>query len=85
MQADAVDANEDADQDGNWDCSGVGCAYEPYTNFQEYLCNHERGIIQPNAVRLFRAYHQGEVVQEWWQLRALLLGLGQWDEYGRTT
>ena len=37
MDPDAIDANEDADQDGNWDCSGVGCVYEPYTNFRNIL------------------------------------------------
>ena len=77
---DAVDANEDADQDGNWDCSGVGCAYEPYTNFQEYFAITNEQLSSPNAVRLSGLTFQGEVVEEGWQLRALLLGLGQWDE-----
>ena len=77
---DAVDANDDADQDGNWDCSGVGCVYEPYTNFQEYFAITNEQLSSPNAVRLSGLTYQGEVIQEGWQLRALLLGLGQWDE-----
>ena len=77
---DAVDANQDADQDGNWDCSGVGCVYEPYTNFQEYFAITSEELSSPNAVRLSGLTYQGEVIQEGWQLRALLLGLGQWDE-----
>ena len=77
---DAIDANGDADQDGNWDCSGVGCVYEPYTNFQEYFAITTEELSSPNAVRLSGLTYQGEVIQEGWQLRALLLGLGQWDE-----
>ena len=77
---DAIDANDDADQDGNWDCSGVGCVYEPYTNFQEYFAITSEELSSPNAVRLSGLTYQGEVIQEGWQLRALLLGLGQWDE-----
>lgn len=77
---DAIDANQDADQDGNWDCSGVGCVYEPYTNFQEYFAITNEQLSSPNAVRLSGLTYQGEVIQEGWQLRALLLGLGQWDE-----
>ena len=34
--ADPVDANYDPDNDGNYDCSGAGYSYEPYTNFQEF-------------------------------------------------
>ena len=77
---DAIDANQDADQDGNWDCSGVGCVYEPYTNFQEYFAITSEQLSSPNAVRLSGLTFEGEVIQEGWQLRALLLGLGQWDE-----
>ncbi|MBF15108.1 MAG: hypothetical protein CMA97_06310 [Euryarchaeota archaeon] len=77
---DAIDANDDADQDGNWDCSGVGCVYEPYTNFQEYFAITNEQLSSPNAVRLSGLTFQGEVIQEGWQLRALLLGIGQWDE-----
>ena len=38
--ADPDDANQDPDQDGNWDCSGAGCSYEAYTNFQELSLIH---------------------------------------------
>ena len=33
---DPLDANEDPDQDGNWDCSGATCEYTAYTNFMEF-------------------------------------------------
>ena len=77
---DAVDANEDADQDGNWDCSGVGCVYQPYTNFQEYFAITNEQLLSPNAVRLSGLTFEGEVILEGWQLRSYLLGIGQWDE-----
>ena len=77
---DAVDANYDPDQDGNWDCSGAGCAYEPYTNFQEYFAITTESLSSPNAVRLSGLTYEGQVIQEGWQLRSLLLGIGQWDE-----
>jgi hypothetical protein len=77
---DAVDANFDPDQDGNWDCSGAGCAYEPYTNFQEYFAITTESLSSPNAVRLSGLTFEGQIVQEGWQLRSVLLGVGQWDE-----
>ena len=77
---DAIDANYDPDQDGNWDCSGAGCSYEPYTNFQEYFGITTESLSSPNAVRLSGLTFEGQVVQEGWQLRSLMLGIGQWDE-----
>jgi len=79
--ADATDANLDPDQDGNWDCSGAGgCAYEPYTNFQEFYAITTSEYASPNAVRLSGLTHDGVPVSEGWQFRAALLGLGQSNE-----
>ena len=50
------------------------------TNFQEYFAITSEQLSSPNAVRLSGLTFEGEVIQEGWQLRALLLGLGQWDE-----
>ena len=77
--ADPLDANFDPDQDGNWDCTGAGCVYEPYTNFQEFFAITTPDLSSPNAVRLSGLIYDGEIVQEWWQLRAALLKL---DETG---
>ncbi len=77
---DPNDANEDPDGDGNWDCSGAGCVYTPYTNFQEFYAVTDQALSSPNAVRLAGLVHQGKAVEEGWQLRAVLLGLGDWDE-----
>ena len=77
---DATDANEDHDQDGNWDCSGAGCVYTPYTAFQEFYAITDPVLSSPNAVRLAGLVHDGEGIREGWQLRAHLLGLGSWDE-----
>ena len=77
---DATDANEDHDQDGNWDCSGAGCVYTPYTAFQEFYAITDPLLSSPNAVRLAGLVHEGEGISEGWQLRAHLLGLGAWDE-----
>ena len=77
---DATDANEDHDQDGNWDCSGAGCVYTPYTAFQEFYAITDPVLSSPNAVRLAGLVHDGEGISEGWQLRAHLLGLGSWDE-----
>lgn len=76
----ADDANEDPDEDGNWDCSGAGCVYTPYTNFQEFYAITDQSLSSPNAARLAGLIHQGQAVTEGWQLRAVLLGLGDWDE-----
>ena len=73
--ADPVDANYDPDQDGNWDCTGAGCVYEPYTNFQEFYAITDSDLTSPNAVRLSGMIYDGEIVLEWWQLRAALLKL----------
>ena len=73
--ADPVDANYDPDQDGNWDCTGAGCVYEPYTNFQEFFSITDADLSSPNAVRLSGMIYDGEIVLEWWQLRASLLKL----------
>ena len=77
--ADPLDANFDPDQDGNWDCTGAGCVYEPYTNFQEFYAITTSDLSSPNAVRLSGLIYDGEIVLEWWQLRAALLKL---DENG---
>jgi hypothetical protein len=77
--ADPLDANLDPDQDGNWDCSGAGCVYEPYTNFQEFYAVTDSEFSSPNAVRLSGLIYDGEIVLEWWQFRAAMLGL---DETG---
>ncbi|MBT60593.1 MAG: hypothetical protein CMA63_03440 [Euryarchaeota archaeon] len=73
--ADPIDANYDPDEDGNWDCSGAGCVYEPYTNFQEFYAITDSDLSSPNAVRLSGLIHDGQIVTEWWQLRASLLKL----------
>ena len=75
--ADPDDANQDPDQDGNWDCSGAGCSYEAYTNFQEFYAITTSEYASPNAVRLSGLTHDGMPVSEGWQFRASILGLGQ--------
>ncbi|MDP6235394.1 MAG: hypothetical protein QF364_06090, partial [Candidatus Poseidoniaceae archaeon] len=75
--ADPLDANFDPDQDGNWDCTGAGCVYEPYTNFQEFYAITTSDLSSPNAVRLSGLIYDGEIVLEWWQLRAALLKLDE--------
>ncbi len=77
---DPVDANFDPDMDGNWDCSGAGCNYEPYTNFQEFFAISDNDLTSPNAVRLSGMVYQGTPVTEWWQLRGALLHIGLFDE-----
>ena len=74
--ADPVDANYDPDNDGNWDCSGASCSYEPYTNFQEFYALTDEDLTSPNAVRLSPLIYQGSPVEEWWQFRGYMLGLG---------
>ena len=74
--ADPVDANYDLDNDGNWDCSGASCSYEPYTNFQEFYALTDEDLTSPNAVRLSPLIYQGSPVEEWWQFRGYMLGLG---------
>jgi hypothetical protein len=78
--SDPNDANEDPDQDGNWDCSGAGCTYESYTNFQEFYAITLSEYSSPNAVRLSGLTFGGSPVTEGWQFRAAILGLGQPDE-----
>ena len=78
--SDPNDANLDPDQDGNWDCSGAGCNYESYTNFQEFYAITTSEYASPNAVRLSGLTHEGVPVTEGWQFRAALLGLGQTNE-----
>ena len=77
---DPVDANFDPDMDGNWDCTGAGCNYEPYTNFQEFFAISDKDLTSPNAVRLSGMVYQGSPVTEWWQLRGALLHIGLFDE-----
>ena len=78
--SDPNDANFDPDQDGNWDCSGAGCVYEPYTNFQEFYAITTSEYSSPNAVRFSGLTHDGAPVTEGWQFRAAMLGLGQPNE-----
>ena len=78
--ADPVDANYDPDNDGNYDCSGAGCSYEPYTNFQEFYMITDEDLTSPNAVRLAPLVYQGSPVEEWWQFRGYTLGLGEPSE-----
>ncbi len=78
--ADPIDANYDPDNDGNWDCSGAGCSYESYTNFQEFFMLTDADLSSPNAVRLAPLIYQGNPVEEWWQFRGFLLGLGESNE-----
>ena len=78
--ADPVDANYDPDMDGNWDCSGAGCSYTPYTNFQEFYMITDIDLTSPNAVRLSPLIYQGQPIDEWWQFRGYLLGLGTSEE-----
>ena len=58
--ADPVDANYDPDNDGNYDCSGAGCNYEPYTNFKNFYVDDE-DLTSPNAVRLSPLIYQGNL------------------------
>ena len=61
-----------------------GCVYEPYTNFQDILPSP----VNNSRVRMQCALWldlRGRGHSEGWQLRALLLGLGQWDEGAGTT
>ena len=69
------DAGQDADNDGDWDCSSGSCIYQPYTNFQEYYATVNATLSSPSLVRAANLYDcSGEIVQEWWQLRESLLG-----------
>ena len=70
--ADASDANEDWDKDGDWDCSAT-CIYTPYTNFQEFFMITDAALNSPNAVLQADISYKGEAVTEWWQFRAYLL------------
>ena len=78
--ADPVDANYDPDMDGNWDCSGAGCSYTPYSNFQEFFVTADIDLTSPNAVRLSPLIYQGQPIEEWWQFRGYMLGLGTSEE-----
>ena len=72
---DATDAGDDADNDGDWDCSSGTCTYVPYTNFQEYYATVNATLSSPSLVRAAGLYDcSGEIVYEWWQLRQSLLG-----------
>ncbi len=72
---DASDVGQDADNDGDWDCTGGTCVYVPYNNFQEYYGVVNATLASPTLVRQANLYDcSGNVVQEWWQLRESLLG-----------
>ncbi len=77
---DPLDANEDPDQDGNWDCSGATCEYSPYTNFMEFYAITNPNLDSPSAVRLSGETWNSSLITEWWQFRSYLLGLGEIDE-----
>jgi hypothetical protein len=77
--ADALDANEDPDQDGNWDCSAT-CVYTPYTNFMEFYAIANPNLDSPDSVRLSGETWEGSPITEWWQFRAFTLGLGEVTE-----
>ncbi len=76
---DPLDANEDPDQDGNWDCSAT-CVYTPYTNFMEFYAIANPNLASPDSVRLSGETWGGSPITEWWQFRAFTLGLGEDDE-----
>jgi hypothetical protein len=78
--ADPLDANEDPDQDGNWDCSPTGCVYTAYTNFMEFYAVTDPNMDSPDSVRLSGETWNGSAITEWWQLRAFNLGLGEVTE-----
>ena len=78
--ANPLDANQDPDRDGWWDCTGIP-SYQPYTNFQEFYAIHDQSLASPSAVRLAGISYAGEIVSEWWQLRAYTLKLDGVDEY----
>ena len=72
---DPGDATQDADNDGEWDCSGGVCDYVPYNNFQEYYAVVNATLSSPSIVRASALFDcSGEDVEEWWQLRETLLG-----------
>ena len=77
--ADPLDANEDPDQDGNWDCSAT-CVYTPYTNFMEFYAITDPNLDSPDSVRLSGETWDGSPITEWWQFRAFTLGLGEVTE-----
>ena len=72
---DPSDATQDADNDGEWECSGGVCDYVPYNNFQEYYAVVNATLSSPSIVRASALFDcSGEDVEEWWQLRETLLG-----------
>ena len=72
---DPSDATQDADNDGEWDCTGSSCEYVPYNNFQEYYAVVNATLSSPSIVRASTLFDcSGEEVEEWWQLRETLLG-----------
>ena len=78
--ADPLDANEDPDKDGNWDCLGATCVYTAYTNFMEFYAIANPNLDSPDSVRLSGETWNGSVITEWWQFRAFTLGLGELTE-----
>ncbi len=72
---DPGDAALDPDNDGEWECSGSGCTYVPYNNFQEYYAVVNATLSSPSVVRASTLFDcSGADVEEWWQLRETLLG-----------
>ena len=72
---DPNDATQDADRDGEWDCSDAECTYVPYNNFQEYYAVVNTTLSSPSVVRASSLFDcSGANVEEWWQLRETLLG-----------
>jgi hypothetical protein len=78
--SDDSDAVQDPDHDGKYRRLGVGWEYVPYNNFQEFYGLANETLNSADAVRSTPLLFSGSQVTEWWQLRALLLGLGTVDE-----
>ena len=63
---DPSDATQDADNDGEWECSGGVCDYVPYNNFQEYYAVVNATLSSPSIVRASALFDcSGEDVEEW--------------------
>ena len=73
---DPLDANEDPDQDGNWDCSGASCEYTAYTNFMEFFAVANPNLDSPDSVRLSGETWNGSPITEWWHFRSFHTRIG---------
>ena len=77
---DPTDALLDPDNDGDWDCSGVVCEYDEYSNFQEFYAITDDTYRSATLVRSLDLQWDGVQITEWWQFRKWLLHLGEADE-----